>query len=113
MQTSTFGAEFAALKQGVELMIALRCHLRALGVHVTKPTPIFVDNVSVFLDAANPSSSLNMKAVALAYHFVREHQSGKVVSIRKISSTDNHSDPLTKNLNSTASHDFLYEFMTN
>ena len=113
VQTSTFGSEFTALKKAVEVAITIRYHLRSMGVSVTKPTKIFVDNKSVFLNTANPASSLNKKAVALAYHFVREHQAGKVIEINHIKSEDNYADCLTKPLNSTLFRNLLNEFMTN
>ena len=73
-----------------------------MGVNVSKPTPIWVDNMSVVLNATNPGSSLNKKAIALSYHFVREHQAQSVISIRKIHTTDNYADPFTKALDSFA-----------
>jgi Reverse transcriptase (RNA-dependent DNA polymerase) len=113
VQTSTFGAEFTALKKAVEEAITLRYYLRSMGIAITKATPIFVDNMSVVLNASNPGSTLNKKSVALSYHFVREHMANSVVEIRKIDSTDNYADPFTKALNSGNHHDFLYEVMCN
>ena len=113
VQTSTFGAEFTALKKAVEDCITLWYHLRAMGVLVSKPTPIYVDNLGVVLNATNPGSALNKKHIALAYHFVREHMSSKVISVRKIHTKDNYADPFTKALNSTEHHDFFYETMCN
>ena len=113
VQTSTFGAEFTALKKAVEEVIALRYHLRSMGVKVSKATPIWCDNMGVVLNAGNPGSTLNKKAIALAYHFVREHVANDVVEIRKIKTTDNYSDPWTKGLNSRAFHDFFYELQCN
>ena len=84
-----------------------------MGVSITKPTKIFVDNMSVFLNAANPASSLNKKAIALAYHFVRQYQAAGVVEICHIRSEDNFADCLTKALNSTQLRSLLHEFMTN
>ena len=84
-----------------------------MGLKVTKPTTIYVDNKSVFLNAANPASTLNKKAIALAYHFVCEHQIGKVVNIQHICSEDNYADILTKGLNSMRHRNLLNEFMTN
>ena len=113
VQTSTFGAEFTALKKAVEEAITLRYYLRSMGVKVAKATPIFVDNMSVVINASNPGSTLNKKSVALSYHFVREHVANDVVEIRKIDTTDNYADPFTKALNSTEHHDFFYEVMCN
>ena len=113
VQTSTFGAEFVALKKAVEEAVSIRYHLRSMGVRVSKSTPIFVDNNGVVLNASNPGSTLNKKCVALAYHFVREHQANDVVDVRKIDSADNYADPFTKSLNSTEHNDFYYEIMRN
>lgn len=113
VQTSTFGAEFTALKKAVEEAITLRYYLRSMGIHVSKPTPIFVDNMGVVLNASNPGSSLNKKSVALSYHFVREHVANDVIEIRKIDTADNYADPFTKALNSTDHHAFFHENMTN
>ena len=113
VQTSTFGSEFTALKKAVEVVITIRYHLRSMGIKVGKPTKIFVDNKSVFLNIANPASTLNKKAIALAYHFVREHQAGGVIETLHIKSEDNYSDCLTKALNSTLHNGLVYEFMTN
>ena len=113
VHTSTFGAEFTALKKAVEETVSLRYHLRAMGVQVTKPTAIWVDNMGVILNASNPGSTLNKKTVALSYHFVREHAANGVVSIRKIHTTDNFADPFTKAMTSTAHGDFFYELQRN
>jgi hypothetical protein len=89
VQTATFGAEFTALKKAVDQTITIGYYLRSMGVKVTKSTPVFVDNMSVVLNASNPGSSLNKKSVALLYHFVREHVANSVIEIRKIDSADN------------------------
>jgi hypothetical protein len=113
VQTSTFGAEFTALKKAVEKVITIRYHLRSMGVKVISPTPIWVDNMSVILNATNPGSTLNKKHVALAYHFVREHVANDIIEIRKIDSSDNYADPFTKALNSNDFHSFFYELQSN
>lgn len=113
VQLSTFGAEFTALKKAVEDATTIRYHLRSMGVMVEKATPIYVDNMSVVLNASNPGSTLNKKVVALAYHYVREHQANSVIEIRKIESEENYGDPFTKALNSSDFHAYFYELQTN
>ena len=113
VQTSTFGSEFTALKKAVETAVNLRYHLRSMGFKVSKPTKIFVDNKSVFINSANPASSLNKKTLALSYHFVRKFQSCQVVSIQFVKSENNYADLLTKSLNSSKLKSLLYEFMIN
>jgi hypothetical protein len=63
------------------------------------------------LNATKRGSALNQKVIALAYHFVREHQSRSVVSIQKMDAKDNYADPVTKALNNTAFHAF-YIYLT-
>ena len=82
----------------LEEVLEIRYFLRSMGVKVSKPTPIYVDNMGVVINATDPASSLNKKAVALSYHFVREHQAGKVIQVLKIPTADNFADPLTKAL---------------
>lgn len=113
VQTSTFGAEFTALKKAVEESVMIRYHLRSMGVKITKPTPIYVDNMGVVLNANDPASALNKKHVALSYHYVREHVANDVVQIRKIDTKDNYADAFTKGLTSTSFHDFFYELLIN
>ena len=113
VQTSAFGSEFTALKKAVETAVTLRCHLRSMGVKVTKPTQILVDNKSVFLNASNPAGTLNKKMMALAHHHVRQHQAANVMNVKHIKSEHNFSDILTKALNSTQFRTLLHCFMTN
>lgn len=113
VQTSTFGAEFTALKRAVEKVVMIRYHLRSMGIKVSSATSIWVDNMAVILNATNPGSTLNKKHVALAYHFVREHVANTIIDVRKIGSLDNYADPFTKALNSTEFHDFFYEIQQN
>ena len=113
VQVSTFGAEFTALKKAVEEAVSIRYYLRSMGVKVTKPTVIYCDNMGVVINCSDPSSGLNKKTIALAYHFTREHIANNVVEIRKIHSDDNYADPLTKAVNSREHNDFFYEFLKN
>eukprot|EP00957_Ditylum_brightwellii_P108218 8256772-Ditylum_brightwellii.AAC.1 len=96
VQMSTFGAKITALKKGDEEAIALRYHLKAMGVKVSKPTPIFVDNMSVVLNASNPGITLNKKTVALSYNFV--NAAINIVEFCKINSVDHFADPFTKSM---------------
>lgn len=61
IQTTTFGAEFVALKKALEEAITLRYYLRSMGVTVTKPTVIYGDNLSAITNTVNPGSALKKK----------------------------------------------------
>jgi hypothetical protein len=47
IKTSVFGAEFVAMKQGMEALQGLRYKLRMMGVSVSGPSYIYGDNMSV------------------------------------------------------------------
>ena len=83
-----------------------------MGVEISKPTNIYVDNKSVFINATNPVSTLNKKVIALAYHYVRQHQSGNVINIWHVNTWENYADILTKPLGPKLFKDILFEFMT-
>ena len=91
----------------------LRYYLRSMRVKVTKPTQVLVDNMGVVLNASNPGSTLNKKHIALDYHFVREHQAAKVISVVKVATEDNYADPLTKGMGGRKHGDFFHNVMSN
>jgi hypothetical protein len=47
IETSVFGAEFIAMKQGMEALRGLHYKLRVMGVSVSGPSYIYGDNMSV------------------------------------------------------------------
>lgn len=113
VQSSTFGAEFIALKKGVEEAITIRYYLRSMGVKVSEPTVIYGDNLSAIKNTIEPGSPLKKKYLALSYHFCREHFSAGIVDIRKIDSKFNFADPFTKGLQSNEFHTHFNGFMAN
>jgi hypothetical protein len=46
IETSVFGAEFVAMKHGIEMLRELRYKIRMIGIPVTGPTYIYGDNKS-------------------------------------------------------------------
>jgi hypothetical protein len=67
-EASTFGSEFQAVKNAVELIEALRYKLRMFGVPIDGPTTIFCDNEAVYKNASLPESTLKKKHHSSAYH---------------------------------------------
>ena len=49
---SVFGAEFVAIKTGVEALIGIRYHLRMMGVPLTGPTYVYGNNMSVIYNTS-------------------------------------------------------------
>ena len=98
ISTSTYGAEFNALRTATEEIIALRYALRSMGVQVHSPTITFGDNRGVILNTTIPDSLLKKKHVAISYHRVREAVAAGIVWTVHIKSEHNFADLLTKAL---------------
>jgi hypothetical protein len=62
IETSVFGAEFIAMKQGMEALRVLRYKLRIMGVSVSGPSYIYGDNMSVIHNTQRPESTLKKKS---------------------------------------------------
>ena len=54
IETSVFGAEFVAMKQGMEAVHGLRYNLRMMGVRISGPTYVYGDNMSVIHNTQRP-----------------------------------------------------------
>ena len=72
IETSVFGAEFVAMKTGMEAVRGLRYKLRMMGVPLSGPTYLYGDNMSVIHNTSKPESSLKKKSNSICYHAVRE-----------------------------------------
>ena len=72
METSVFGAEFVAMKHGIETLRGLRYKLRMMGVPISGPSYVYCDNKSVVMNGSTPHSTLKKKSNELCFHAVRE-----------------------------------------
>ena len=72
VEASTFGSEFQAMKNAVELIESLRYKLRMFGVPIDGPTNIFCDNEAVDKNTTLSESTLKKKHHSIAYHRCRE-----------------------------------------
>ena len=70
--TSVFGAEFVAMKQGMEAVRGLRYKLMMMGVRISGPTYVYGDNMSVIHNTQRPEPNLRKKSNSICYHAVRE-----------------------------------------
>jgi hypothetical protein len=100
--TSTYSAEFCAMRTATEEAIAIRYKLRSLGIPVDKPTQMFGDNLGVIQNASMPEANLVKKHVAIAFHSVRECVAAGIIAPYHIDGKDNFADILTKALDSTS-----------
>ena len=98
VETSSFGAEFIAMKQCCEYLRGLRYKLRQMGIPINGPTYIFGDNKSVLVNTSEPHSQLKKKSSSIAYHFVREGVAKGEWKATYLNTHLNPADLLTKSL---------------
>ena len=71
IEGSLFGAEFVAMKTGVEALRGIRYKLRRMGVTLTGATYVYGDNMSVIYNTSQPESTLKKKSNSICCHAVR------------------------------------------
>jgi hypothetical protein len=72
IESSVFGAEFVAIKHGVEHIRGLRYKLQMIGIPVTRPTYIYGNDMSVIHNTQRPELTLKKKSNSICYRAVRE-----------------------------------------
>jgi hypothetical protein len=72
IESSVFGAEFVAMKVGLEAALGVWYKLRMMGIQVNDPVYILGDNLSVIHNTSKPESVLKKKSNSICYHFIRE-----------------------------------------
>ena len=110
VETSTFGSEFQAMKNAVELTEALRYKLRMFGVPLEGATNIFCDNEAVYKNTSLPESALKKKHHAIAYHRCREAVAAETVRVAKEGTKTNLRDLFTKLLPQARREELLDKF---
>ena len=96
VETSVFGAEFVAMKNGMETLRGLRYKLRMMGVPLSGPSFIYGDNMPVIHNTQRPESMLRKKSNSICYHAVRESVAMGESLTAHISTHDNPADLCTK-----------------
>jgi hypothetical protein len=94
--TSTYSAEFCAMRLATEEAITIRYMLRSLGIPVNEPTKLFGDNLGVIQNASMPEATLQKKHTAISFHRVRECVAAKIIAPYAINGKDNFADIFTK-----------------
>ena len=96
IETSVFGAEFVAMKQGMECLRGLRYKLRMMGVAISGPSYVYGDNMSVIHNTQRPESMLKKKSNSICYHAIREAVAMGECLTGHVSTHDNPADICTK-----------------
>ena len=96
VESSVFGAEFVAMKHGVETLRGIRYKLRMMGVPITGPSYVYGDNMSVIHNTQRPESTLKKKSNSICYHAVREAVAMNECRTTHVPTADNPADIATK-----------------
>jgi hypothetical protein len=96
VESSVFGAEFVAMKNGIETCRGLRYKLRIVGVTLGGPTFVYGDRMSVFQNTQQPESVLKKKSNSIFYHAVCESAAMRESIIGHVPSVENPADICTK-----------------
>ena len=96
IESSSFSAEFIAMKQCCEYLHGLRYKLRMMGIPCDQPSHIYGDNQSVQANMTMPDSTLKKKSQSIAYHFVRDRSAHGEWRTAYMNTHDNVADLLTK-----------------
>lgn len=107
VESSVFGAEFVALKLGIETLRGLRYKLRMMGVPISGPSYIYGDNMSVIHNTQRPESVLHKKSNQICYHMAREAVAMNECLTTHISTNDNPADLATKLISGGQKRDYL------
>jgi hypothetical protein len=97
IETSVFGADFVAMKHGIEKLRGLRYKLHMMGIPLLSgPSYIFGDNKSQVTISTKPESTLKWKCSSICYHFIRESVAMGESAITHLKSDQNTADLMTK-----------------
>jgi hypothetical protein len=96
VESSVFGAEFVAMKNGIETCCGLRYTLRMMGVALSGPIYVYGDNMSVVHNTQRPESVLKKKSNSIFHHAVREYAVMGESLIGRVPSVDNPAEISTK-----------------
>ena len=110
VEASTFGSEFQAMKNAIELIESLWYKLRMFGVPIDGSTNIFCDNEAVYKNTSLPESVLKKKHHSIAYHRCREAVAAETVRVAKEGTKTNLSDLFTKLLPQPRRDELLDKF---
>ena len=83
VESSTFGAEFCALRVAVDMIEGMRYKLRMFGIPIDGATNIYCDNKAVYKNTVIPESTLKKKHHSIAYHRCREAVAAGTIRVAK------------------------------
>jgi hypothetical protein len=98
IETSVFGAEFVAMKHGIETLRGLRYKIRMIGISLSGPTYIYGENESQVTSSSRPELTLKKKCNSICYHAIHESVAMGETLLTHIWTGENLADFLTKTI---------------
>jgi hypothetical protein len=95
---SSTEAEYVACSEAATEIIYVRNILEFCGLKIEYPILVNVDNIGAIYMADNASSSKRTKHVDARYHYVRDWIEDEILKVIFVRTSENQSDPNTKNL---------------
>jgi hypothetical protein len=92
VESSVFGAEFVAMKNGIETCRVLHNKLIMMGVTLSGPTFVYGENMSVVHNTQRPESVLKKNSNSICYHAVHESTDMGESITGHVPSVDNPAD---------------------
>jgi hypothetical protein len=96
LESSVFGVELVAMKNGIETCRGLRYKLRMMGVTLSGTTFVYGDNMYVVHNTHRHESILKKKSDSTCYHAVRESAAMGESITGHVTSVDTPADIFTK-----------------
>ena len=94
---SSQDAEYMAISDSSREVIFIRQLLESIGYRLNTST-LFGDNNGSIALAQNPGGHQKTKHIAIRWHFIRQRVEGQELKVRKIGTTDQYADLMTKAL---------------
>jgi hypothetical protein len=107
VETAVFGAEFVALKNGMECVRGLRYKLRMMGIPMEGLAFVYGDNMSVIHNTQWPESMLKKKSNSICYHYCRESVATGECVTGHVPTKQNPANLCTKIVPGGAQRDYL------
>ncbi len=96
IESSVFGAEFVAMKLGMEALRGIQYKLRMMGVPIAGPTYVYGNNISVIHNTQRSESTLKKKNLSICYHAVCKAVVMGAILTSHMRTENNFSDFMTK-----------------
>ena len=96
IETSVFGAEFMAMKHGMETLQGLRYKLQMMGVPISSLSYIYGDNMSVIHNMQCLESTLKKKSNEICYHAIHKSVAMGESRTGHVTTAENPADLATK-----------------